>query len=225
MCILTLPACMWGVRSPGFGVTDSYELPCGCWELNPGPLEERPVLNCWAISPTHIYFIFYVFACMYVYAVCAYGAHRDQERASAPLELEFQLWATMYVLRTKPEFPGGAASALSHWVFCPAPNPGFLIMDVLLTPSKATLLSTNRPNAPCLWECCEVTRPPLARKLFFLFVYSSCSYQPHVYQFWPCFPLDITSHISQSDCLSSAESRALTERIPSAMHSPPATSF
>ena len=25
-----------GVRFPGTGVTDSYEMPCGCWELNPG---------------------------------------------------------------------------------------------------------------------------------------------------------------------------------------------
>jgi hypothetical protein len=25
-------------------VTDSYELLCGCWELNLGPLEEQPVL-------------------------------------------------------------------------------------------------------------------------------------------------------------------------------------
>ena len=33
-----------GIRSPGIGVTDSGELPCGCWELSPGPLEEQPVL-------------------------------------------------------------------------------------------------------------------------------------------------------------------------------------
>ena len=26
------------------GVTDSYELPCKCWELNPGLLEEQPLL-------------------------------------------------------------------------------------------------------------------------------------------------------------------------------------
>ena len=32
------------VRCPGTGVTDSCELPCGCWELNSGPLEEQPVL-------------------------------------------------------------------------------------------------------------------------------------------------------------------------------------
>lgn len=26
-----------GVRTPGVGVTDSGELPCGCWDLNPVP--------------------------------------------------------------------------------------------------------------------------------------------------------------------------------------------
>ena len=30
-----------GVRSPGTGVTDKCELPCGCWEMNLGPLEEQ----------------------------------------------------------------------------------------------------------------------------------------------------------------------------------------
>ena len=33
-----------GVRPPGNGVTDSCELPCGCWESNPHPLEEQPLL-------------------------------------------------------------------------------------------------------------------------------------------------------------------------------------
>ena len=32
------------VGFPGNGVTDSSELPCGCWELNPGPVEEQPGL-------------------------------------------------------------------------------------------------------------------------------------------------------------------------------------
>ena len=32
------------LRSPGTGVTDGCEPPCGCWELNPGPIEEKPVL-------------------------------------------------------------------------------------------------------------------------------------------------------------------------------------
>jgi hypothetical protein len=29
---------------PGAGVTSSYELTWGCWELNPGPLQEQQVL-------------------------------------------------------------------------------------------------------------------------------------------------------------------------------------
>ena len=33
-----------GIGSPGTGVTDSCELPCVYWELNPSLLEEQPVL-------------------------------------------------------------------------------------------------------------------------------------------------------------------------------------
>jgi hypothetical protein len=33
-----------GVRCPGTEVTDSCELPCGCWELDPGPLEEQQLI-------------------------------------------------------------------------------------------------------------------------------------------------------------------------------------
>lgn len=33
-----------GIRSPGTGVPDNCELPCGCWDLNLGSLEEKPVL-------------------------------------------------------------------------------------------------------------------------------------------------------------------------------------
>jgi hypothetical protein len=32
------------VRFPETGVTDNCQLPCGCWELNLGPLEEQLVL-------------------------------------------------------------------------------------------------------------------------------------------------------------------------------------
>ena len=43
---LTLFYMLWfeGIRSPGTGVTNSCELPCGCWDLNLGLLEEQPVL-------------------------------------------------------------------------------------------------------------------------------------------------------------------------------------
>jgi hypothetical protein len=58
MCLNVLPACVrmyhmciwrpWkpedGIRFPVIGVTGSCKLPCGCWELNPGPLQEQPVL-------------------------------------------------------------------------------------------------------------------------------------------------------------------------------------
>lgn len=29
---------------PGTGVTDGSELPCGCWEVNSGPLQEQQAL-------------------------------------------------------------------------------------------------------------------------------------------------------------------------------------
>jgi hypothetical protein len=31
-----------GIRSPGSGVTGGCDQLCGCWELNPDPLEEQP---------------------------------------------------------------------------------------------------------------------------------------------------------------------------------------
>jgi hypothetical protein len=56
MCMGVLPACLCirhmptahrgqkkSVRFPGTGVPDSHNPPCGCWEMNPGPLEEQPV--------------------------------------------------------------------------------------------------------------------------------------------------------------------------------------
>ena len=33
-----------GAESPETVIADSYEPPCGCWEMNTGPLEEQPVL-------------------------------------------------------------------------------------------------------------------------------------------------------------------------------------
>ena len=32
-----------GVGFPGIGNRDGCELPCGCWELNSGPLQEQEV--------------------------------------------------------------------------------------------------------------------------------------------------------------------------------------
>ena len=44
LCIESLPPCMpAGQRAPDL-ITDGCEPPCGCWELNSGPLEEQSVL-------------------------------------------------------------------------------------------------------------------------------------------------------------------------------------
>jgi hypothetical protein len=37
--------CVYVCEGVDLGVRDSCELPCGCWELNPGPLEEQSVLS------------------------------------------------------------------------------------------------------------------------------------------------------------------------------------
>lgn len=40
-----VPSVSVEVRLPGTDVTGGCELPCQCWELNPSPLKEQPVLN------------------------------------------------------------------------------------------------------------------------------------------------------------------------------------
>lgn len=41
-CLLRLD----DIQSPGIGVMNGCELPCGYWESNSGALEEYPVLKC-----------------------------------------------------------------------------------------------------------------------------------------------------------------------------------
>ena len=42
--VFSLHVCLCdGMKYSGTGVTERYELPCVCWELNQGPLEEQPV--------------------------------------------------------------------------------------------------------------------------------------------------------------------------------------
>lgn len=42
--VFCLPVCLCeGIRSPGTGVTDRCEMPCGWWEFNLGSLEEQPL--------------------------------------------------------------------------------------------------------------------------------------------------------------------------------------
>jgi hypothetical protein len=47
-CSVLCAWCLWrpeSVESPGPGLTSSWELLCGCWELNPCLLQEQPVLT------------------------------------------------------------------------------------------------------------------------------------------------------------------------------------
>ena len=46
------------IRSPGTEVTDSCELPCGCWELNLGPLQGQLVIltTAQSLQPLHFGF-------------------------------------------------------------------------------------------------------------------------------------------------------------------------
>lgn len=49
MCLHHVHACcLWrpedGVRSAGTGVRDGYGPLCGCWELKPGLMQEKPLL-------------------------------------------------------------------------------------------------------------------------------------------------------------------------------------
>lgn len=68
MCVcITCIQCPWSpeedVDSPGIGVMDGHELPHGCWELSPGPLQEQQVVLSpppphWTTSPALESFLF-----------------------------------------------------------------------------------------------------------------------------------------------------------------------
>ena len=49
MCAAFLPCVPAGQKGAQGLITDGCEPPCGCWELNSGPLEEQSVLStpCW----------------------------------------------------------------------------------------------------------------------------------------------------------------------------------
>jgi hypothetical protein len=50
----------------GTGVKDGCELPCGCWELNLGPLEEQPLLFVFVFVFVFV-FLFFGFVCLFVF--------------------------------------------------------------------------------------------------------------------------------------------------------------
>ena len=65
-CMSVLHICAWSLwrpedslRSSGTEVTGNCEMPCGCWDLNPGPLEEQPMflITGPSLQPLSLYFI------------------------------------------------------------------------------------------------------------------------------------------------------------------------
>ena len=63
-------------------ITDGCELPCGCWELNSGPLEEQSVLS--TAEPSLQADLLYFSLCM-----CMCFGTGEVRRGAAFLELEF----------------------------------------------------------------------------------------------------------------------------------------
>jgi hypothetical protein len=49
-----------GIESLDTGVSDSCELPCGFWELNPGPQEKQTVLLIDGLSLQPLVIMFYI---------------------------------------------------------------------------------------------------------------------------------------------------------------------
>ena len=45
LCTVMLAEDRESIRSPATGMIDSFELPCGCWELNPAPLQKQQTLR------------------------------------------------------------------------------------------------------------------------------------------------------------------------------------
>jgi hypothetical protein len=79
------------IRSLGAGVTDSCELPCGCWELSSVPLGEQPVFLTAEPSLQALILLFSI-TDMYV-GLCAYmsaGVPAEARGCQTLLELELQ---------------------------------------------------------------------------------------------------------------------------------------
>ena len=77
-------------RAPDF-ITDGCEPPCGCWELNSGPLEEQAVLL--TAEPSLVFGLFLVFEteflCLTVLAV--HGTHFVDQAGLELTEIFFPL--------------------------------------------------------------------------------------------------------------------------------------
>lgn len=72
-------------------VIKGCELPCGCWESNPSPLQEQsafltPLSSLYCIS---LFCVYRCFAYMHVCELSMCSAHRGHKRASGTMKLEY----------------------------------------------------------------------------------------------------------------------------------------
>ena len=85
------------IRFPGNGVTDGCEMPCGCWELNLGPLQKQQVLltSKSPLQAPHIFLkevtIDFVFFSSMTFIIVQYVAYND---CSINLKESSQRWET-----------------------------------------------------------------------------------------------------------------------------------
>jgi hypothetical protein len=112
-------------------ITDGCEPPCGCWELNSGPLEEQLALPTTKPSPQPLNILKNLLVCVCVHAwacTCAHICHvcpgtcRSQKKVSDPLELEFQEVVNPWMLGVRTELrpTARAASVLNYWAIAPS---------------------------------------------------------------------------------------------------------
>ena len=82
LCFCLFILCIWlhchslqtHQKGPSGPITDAWELPCGCWELNWGPLEGKSVFVTTEPSIQPLIFIFIWCVCMYVHS---HGSQRS----------------------------------------------------------------------------------------------------------------------------------------------------
>ena len=111
MCTMTMQASR-GCQTPlKLELTDSCEPPCGCWELNPAPVEEQPVFLIAELFLQLPPRILYMHAC----SLCGYMCLRH----IAQRRLKFYLAITgkgsgVGLLRFKSCL--GLSRAVGHWI-------------------------------------------------------------------------------------------------------------
>ena len=78
--LLVLCVCAWytlrleeGVKSPGTKIKDTCEPPCGCWDLNPGPLQVQQGFFLFWFGFLRLTVLLILYMCASEYVLLVYG--------------------------------------------------------------------------------------------------------------------------------------------------------